>query len=470
MDSDSHHCPLFLHHDNFFNHLHKLNLSLVLLKNQGKTMRLLLPFLFLFSFNTFANDDFKEMLERYLEFNKQRAEYLVSTKDNIVGVEIIIADEANNLASRFGHALLRFVDKDGLWANDAVVSFGALSEEENYSIWKGIFGGYPFLPQVMNLHEYWTQYTKTEKRDLKRYVLNLSPDQLDKFLNISFDYILHPEKLKNYTFTKNNCVGVVSKFLIEAGLTVDDKQAIVPNNVHKWLKRNSLTVFPVFTMKNPAALEKRIAETDLNEISADELVKNFNDSELSYIYLNKTDLSFEHFLFLSEYLPKKKVDIDDAFSFTDISLDLYDRCQSLVCFRRFNEAEKKMKIADQLDIISYRLGEDNDLQKLYLNHREFQKWNMVKIQDLTVRNNKFTLVRKKEKIYFQAYANPTRIEDRHLSKRLNVALQFQIEGKKVLLLDEEVGVLGNKGLELHKNFRLILHNDKDEQVLALIKI
>ncbi|HLT22205.1 MAG TPA: hypothetical protein VKZ84_02140, partial [Bacteriovoracaceae bacterium] len=112
----------------------------------------------------------------------------------------------------------------------------------------------------------------------------------------------------------------------------------------------------------------------------------------------------------------------------------------------------------------------NDLQKLYLNHREFQKWNMVRIQDLTVRNNKFTLVRKKDKIYFQAYADYKRTEDRHLSKRLNVALQFQIEGDKVLLLDEEVGVLGSKGLELHKNYRLVLHNDRDEQVLALIKI
>lgn len=425
-------------------------------------------FTLFFSLQSFANDDFKEMLQRYLQFNKERADYLVSSKENIVGIEIIIADDARNLASRFGHALLRFVDKDGLWANDAVVSFGALSETEKYSIWKGLFGGYSILPQVMNLHEYWSQYTKTEKRDLKRYVLNLSKPQLDKFLDVSFSYIKNPEKLKNYTFTKNNCVGVISKFLIEAGLTVNDKQAIIPNNVHKWLKKNNLTVFPEFTMKNPAALEKKIAEKDVNTLNTDDLVKKFNNQELSYLYLNKTDLSFSHFMFLSQHLVSQGVDIDDAFSFTDISLDLYDRCQSLDCFRKFNLAEKKMKVKDQLDVISYRLTENTDLQKLYLNHRDFKKWDLLKLEDYTV--SKFTLTRKKDKINFQAWATPKHYDDYNTDTRLNETLEFEVKDNKVLLLGEEVGSIGKNGLELKANYRLLLHNVDGEQVLALIKV
>lgn len=433
-------------------------------------MKFLLPLLILFSFNTSASDDFKEMLERYLQFNKERAQYLVSTKENIVGVEIIIADEANNLASRFGHALLRFVDKDGHWANDAVVSFGALSEEETYSVWKGIFGGYSILPQVMNLHEYWTQYTKTEKRDLKRYILNLSPEQLDKFLDVSFNYVLNPDRLKSYTFTKNNCVGVISKFLIEAGLTVDDKQAIVPNNVHKWLKRNELTVFPEFTMKNPAALEEKLAQQNVNELSSDKLIENFNNQELAYIYLNKSDLSFAHFSFLSKHLVKSNTDIDDAFSFTDISLDLYNRCNSLNCFRKFNAAEKNMKVKDQLEIISYRLNENSDLQKLYLAHREFQKWDLVKIVDLNIRNKKFTLSRKGNKIYFKAWGTPKSHGNSQSNQLINVALQLTVNGEKVFLMDQEIGTISKNGLELKNNYQLILHDDGRDQVLALIKI
>lgn len=433
-------------------------------------MKFIFTILLLISSSAFAaNDDFKVMLERYLAFNKERADYLVSNKEKIVGIEIIIADQANGLASRFGHALLRFVDKDGLWANDAVVSFGALSEEETYSLWKGVFGGYPILPQVMNLHEYWTQYTKTERRDLKRYVLNLSPEQLEQFIDVSFKYIQAPEKLKNYTFTKNNCVGVISKFLIEAGLTVDSKQAIIPSNVHNWLRKNNLTVFPEFTMKNPAQLEGKLAAQDVNKLSSEQLLQNFNMQELSYIYLNKNDLSFAHFNFLSKHLVNTNADIDDAFSFTDLSLKLYDRCLSLKCFRDFNKFEKQLKTKDQLDIISHRLLENSKMQDLYLEHREFTKLNLVKLDGMTM--TRFQLKRSKDKIYFKGWAtHKNYVYENDKKEFVSVALQLTLNADKVMLADEEVGILTKKGLELQSNYRLVLHQEKDHQVLALIKI
>src|SRR5690606_39800972 len=86
------------------------------------------------------------------------------------------------------------------------------------------------------------------------------------------------------------------------------------------------------------------SKQDVNTLSSDKLIENVNKQELAYMYLNKADLSFAHFSFLSKYLVKNNTDIDDAFSFTDISLDLYDRCNSLSCFRKFNEAEKSMKV------------------------------------------------------------------------------------------------------------------------------
>src|SRR5690606_869646 len=189
-----------------------------------------------------------------------------------------------------------------------------------------------------------------------------------------------------------------------------------------------------------------------------------------YIYLNKADLSFAHFSFLSKYLVKNNTDIDDAFSFTDISLDLYDRCNSLSCFRKFNEAEKSMKVKDQLEIISYRLNENSDLQKLYLGHREFQKWDLVKIVDLNIRNKKFTLSKKGNKIYFKAWGTTKNPSSYQSNELINVALQFTVKGDKVYLQSEEVGTINKNGLELRNNFQIILHDDGRDQVLALIKI
>ena len=429
-------------------------------------MKWMLSFFLLFSHLAFAKqENFKEELEQFIQIHKYRAEYLFTQRSQITGVEIIVADRSNNVASRFGHALLRFIDRDGYWANDLVISFGALSDTEKLSLVKGIFGGYPILPEVMTLHEYWGRYTQEESRDLRRYVLNLTPDQLDAFLDVTFKYVKNPEKLKNYTFTKNNCVGVISKFLIEADLTVDDKQAIVPTRVHKWLQKNKLTLYPELTMKNPSLLEKKIAEKQLSEMSSEELINKFTPQELAYIYINK-EINFSQVQGISSHLNELKIDIDDAFSVTNVAPELYTTCQSLECYRTFNKLEKNLKVNEQLDIISYRLNLNTDESRLYLAHREFQKWDLINIEGLNIVDNKYKLTIKKNKIHFAASA---RTKQGHTQK-INTALQFTVKGNQILLLDEEVGNLVEGKLVLKANMRLVLHHENNNQVFSLIKI
>ena len=431
-------------------------------------MKWILSLLILFSQAAVANkDEFKKDLEQFIHIHKTRAEFLFAQRSEITGLEIIVADRANNMASRFGHALLRFVDKDGLWANDIVISFGALSDTEKLSLVKGVFGGYPILPEVMTLHEYWNRYTQVESRDLRRYVLNLDKKQLDHFLDITFEYVKNPEKLKNYTFTKNNCVGVISKFLIEAGLTVDDKQAIVPTRVHKWLRKNNLTIYPEFVMKNPSLLEKKISEVQLASLKTEELIQKFSAQELAYIYINKEDLSFNQIKGISSYLNESQINIDDAFSVTNLSPLLYQRCHSLECFRNFNKLEQNLKIEEQLNIIGYRLKENNDQQRLYLAHREFQKWDLIRVQGLHINDGKYKLTLKKNKIHFSANAIKT---EQAGTQKVSTPLQFEVNAKTIILLGEEVGQIKEGALLLKDNFRFVLHQDGEDQVFSLIKI
>lgn len=430
-------------------------------------MKWLLSLLIVFTQTAFADENFKADLENYIQIHKARAEFLFSKRSEITGVEIIIADRASNIASRFGHALIRFVDQDNLWANDIVISFGALSDSEKLSLVKGVFGGYPILPEVMTLHEYWGRYTQVEKRDLRRFVLNLEKKQLDKLLDVSFDYIKDPQKLKNYTFTKNNCVGVISKFLIEAKLTVDDKQAIIPSRIHKWLKKNDLTVFPELTMKNPAAIEKKLADLNIAKTPAEEFIRNFNLNELSYIYFNKKELKFSQIKAISAHLLANNFEMDDAFSFTNIHPKLYNRCNTLSCFREFDQFEKTLKISDQLDVITYRLQENDELQDLYLNHRKFEKWDLIEAQGFKTSNNNFKLKIKKNKIHFST--NAIRNID-HESQAISTPLQFELKGDKVLLLNTEVGKVQNGKLTLKDNLRLVLHQAGNDMILSLIKI
>ena len=192
----------------------------------------------------------------YVSKQIDRANELVSNKDHIVGVELIISGRSNSLASSFGHALLRFVYKDALKTDESIESFGILLEEETVSIWKAATSKYSFIPEVMTLQEVWNRYYEKENRSLKKYVLDLSPEQLNKFIDVAFFYLQSPEQLNAYNVIRNNCMVVISKFLIEAGLTQKQKQVVFPANAHKWLKKNKLTSLPEIVMANPKKTAK----------------------------------------------------------------------------------------------------------------------------------------------------------------------------------------------------------------------
>ncbi len=121
---------------------------------------------------------------------------------------IYAAAHLNGPSSMYGHTLLRLdppadqAHSDWLsWA----VNFGAHVPAGDNSImfaWRGIFGGYPGLFNVMPYFEKIQEYGRMEDRDLWEYQLNLSPAETERL-------VAHLWELKNinfaYYFFDENC-------------------------------------------------------------------------------------------------------------------------------------------------------------------------------------------------------------------------------------------------------------------------
>lgn len=304
-------------------------------------------FLILISiFSQFAGaSDFGEIVERYVKMNQDKINIISNHKSRIKGVEIIVADRAENIASRFGHGLLRLVDDDNVWVNDAVISFSALSYEEKYSLRKSIFGGYSVTPQVQTFFEFWNMYTENEERDLKRYVINLNEEQLDSFLSVLFKYLHNPALIDDYTFLSNNCIGVITKMFVEANLTKNKSIVKVPVKVGKWIEKNELSMYPPFVMKNSAPIKKKISSVDLNAMSDDEMTKTFSYDELKYIVYNTAELSEGKTDLIAGIIRNKGQDLDDTYSFNPVHYSLY---------QDISNEQQYLKEADLKRTLEYR--------------------------------------------------------------------------------------------------------------------
>lgn len=328
-------------------------------------------FRFLLIFTCLINSafatEFGELVERYVKINQEKIKIIQANRHRIKGVEIIVADKAENLASRFGHGMLRLIDDDSTWVNDAVVSFSALSYEETYSLRRSIFGGYSITPQVMTMFEYWNMYTEDEERDLKRYVINLSDEKLNLFLNTLFKYLEDPTLLNDYTFLSNNCIGVITKIFVESGVTKSKRIKKIPSAIGPWIEKNELTLYPEFVIKNFKTLKQKTQALNILEMTNEELLKHFTLQELSYIYLNNNELSEEKVDFLANHLKNQQQDLNQTYSFNPIHQELYAGCESEACLKDF--AAKEMKYLDSKDLLStinYRQNSKRKYLKKYL--------------------------------------------------------------------------------------------------------
>ncbi|MBT6325510.1 MAG: DUF4105 domain-containing protein [Bdellovibrionales bacterium] len=132
-------------------------------------------------------------------------------KDQIIGIELIIAAPTNtSIESKWGHALLRFVDNSRSAGNDFVLGFVADLNTYGIKYLKGIFGGYAVYPELKSLRDYHQMYIKEQDRSLQRFIIPSNKDiQLRLFNSIS-DYLLKYHSIQNENY-KNQLVKMESK-------------------------------------------------------------------------------------------------------------------------------------------------------------------------------------------------------------------------------------------------------------------
>ncbi|MBT3586779.1 MAG: DUF4105 domain-containing protein, partial [Halobacteriovoraceae bacterium] len=107
----------------------------------------------------------------------------------IIGLEILIAQASSRrVESRFGHALLRFVDSVPGSGNDIVLGFVADVPSQKLSYLRGLFGGYGLYPVLKGLRSFTRDYLKNEERPLERIILPSSLIQRAKLFAILKDW------------------------------------------------------------------------------------------------------------------------------------------------------------------------------------------------------------------------------------------------------------------------------------------
>lgn len=143
---------------------------------------------------------------------------LEAHRGGLVGVELLIAEGTRRpVQSRWGHAMLRFVD-GGDPFDDAVLAFVAAPDGPRLSLWKGLVGGYPVVPELGSLAWALGAYVRDQLRPVSRWVVPTSAEERARTVGTLDRWRRQPELGGTYTFAGNNCAWAMARFLAEAGV------------------------------------------------------------------------------------------------------------------------------------------------------------------------------------------------------------------------------------------------------------
>ncbi len=195
----------------------------------NKISYLLFIFSLLFSNSVLAGTEFELYKQKYRAANKKSIEELYARRSHITGIELLIADSANDLESKWGHALLRFLGTGKFSFNDLTVSFGALIDETDFKGFnapvgyvRGIFGKYEIVPGVQTIRDIWESNNLKQGRSIHRYIIPTSVEQRMKIVETLLSWVSDQEStdnpLRSYYFLSKNCGTLLMYLLEESGL------------------------------------------------------------------------------------------------------------------------------------------------------------------------------------------------------------------------------------------------------------
>ncbi len=143
---------------------------------------------------------------------------LDARRDALIGVELWIAEGTRRpVQSRWGHAMLRFVD-GGDPFDDAIVAFVASPDGPRLSLWKGLFGGYRVVPELGSLAWALGAYVRDQLRPVSRWVIPSTPEQRTTLVATLERWSANADHAGDYTFVGNNCAWAMARFLADAGV------------------------------------------------------------------------------------------------------------------------------------------------------------------------------------------------------------------------------------------------------------
>lgn len=136
-------------------------------------------------------------------------------------VDYLLAEANNELASRWGHSMLRLVIcapgrplgpdcRLDLQAH-LVLSYRAFVDDVQLSSWRGLTGSYPSRLFVLPLQQVIEEYTKAELRSLASVPLKLNRPQLEQLVTRAMEQ--HWSYDGDYWFVSNNCAVETLKLL-----------------------------------------------------------------------------------------------------------------------------------------------------------------------------------------------------------------------------------------------------------------
>lgn len=300
--------------------------------------------------------------------NQKYLEELVANEENIVGIEVIIAAGSDNEAySKWGHAMLRFIDNDKDFSNDLVLSLAAWVNTPVLDKWKGLKGDYPMSVSIRPLGEFWKEYLTGEKRPLNRFIIPTNNKLRKNLISTIQNWATTEEgkkELGSYTFLSNNCAGALSHLLAKSGFPTNFFQAKIPTHFEGWLNKSLLSPFQKLTVGNNVALINEL-KTVLN-IQEEDLYRGVNWPADSFNIINDhfNDLQIKKIMLEIPRMPgfvmrplvkihnyrNGGARLEDVENFTYVPSELYEICDTAACALTHLELEAKVWSKDEVTL------------------------------------------------------------------------------------------------------------------------
>ena len=186
-------------------------------------------------------------LAKFIEENRRVAFQHMARKH--VGIEILIAGSTTSqIASVFGHSLIRLIDEDGNPLNDTIIGFEMMGLGKGDDMIKGLKGGYETIPRVMDMATFLVRYGLNEGRSLERIVLPSTPETIARLKKAILNVLSVPDIVGDYTFFGNNCLTVLRNVLGFAGYPTPNGIIDVPTGFPGALQSAMVTYAPPIEM------------------------------------------------------------------------------------------------------------------------------------------------------------------------------------------------------------------------------